>query len=58
MVVVMKQTIELNNEDIRRLIAKEFNVEEKEVSVFLRPVYRGYGIYEHEEYEVFATINK
>mgnify|MGYP003294745229 CR=1 FL=1 len=58
MVMIMKQTIELNNEDIRRLIAKEFHVEEEKVSVSLRPVYRGYGIYEHKEYEVFATINK
>ena len=56
--MIMKQTIELNNEDIRRLIAKEFHVEEEKVSVSLRPVYRGYGIYEHKEYEVFATINK
>lgn len=54
----MKQIIELNKEDITRLVAKEFNVEEKQVSVFTKPVYCGYGIYEHKEYEVCATVNK
>lgn len=54
----MKQAIELNKEDIRHLIAKEFGVEEEKVSVSLRKVYRGYGIYEHQEYEIYATVNK
>lgn len=54
----MKQTIELDKEDIRHLIAKEFKVEEDKVSVSLRQVYRGQGIYEHKEYEIYATVNK
>ena len=58
MVNIMKQVIELNKEDIARLVAKEFNVEEKQVSVCTKPVYYGYGIYEHKEYEVCVTVNK
>ena len=54
----MKQIIELDKEDIRCLIAKEFNVEEDKVNVSLRQVYRGQGLYEHKEYEIYATINK
>lgn len=40
----MKQTIELNAEDIRQLIAKEFDVKEEQVSVSISKVYSGYGI--------------
>lgn len=54
----MKQIIELNSEDIKHLIAKEFNVNEDNVSVSIRKIYRGYGLYEHQENEIYATINK
>ena len=54
----MKQIIELNSEDIKHLIAKEFHAEEDKVNVSIRKVYRGYGIGEHEDYEIYATINK
>ena len=54
----MKQIIELDKEDIKRLIAKGFNVEESQVIVSTRPVYRGQGLFEYKEYEVFATIRK
>ena len=54
----MKQIIELDSKDITRLIAKGFNVEEDQVVVSTKPVYRGQGPCEHKEYEVFATIEK
>ncbi len=54
----MKHTIELNSEDIKHLIAKEFHVEEEKVNVSIRQVYRGYGIGEYEDYEIYATVNK
>ena len=53
----MKQTIELDAKDIKQLIAKEFNVEEEQVIVAIRKVYNGYGLGEHEDYEIYATVN-
>ena len=53
----MKQTIELNVKDIKRLIAKEFDVKEEQVIVSISKVYSGYGIREHEDYEIYATVN-
>ena len=53
----MKHTIELNVEDIKRLIAKEFDVKEEQVIVSISKVYSGYGIGEHEDYEIYATVN-
>ena len=52
----MKQTIELNAEDIKQLIAKEFNVEEEQVVVAIKKVYSGYGIGEHKDYQIYATV--
>lgn len=52
----MKHTIELNKEDIQNLIAKEFNVDKDKVSVSIRKVYRGYGYFEHQENEIYATV--
>lgn len=54
----MKQTIQLNVEDIKRLIAKEFDVKEEQVIVSINKVYSGYGIGEHRDYEIYATVNK
>lgn len=54
----MKQTIELNVKDIKQLIAKEFDVKEEQVIVSISKVYRGYGIGEHKDYEIYATVNK
>jgi hypothetical protein len=48
----------LNSEGIKRLIAKEFNVNEDKVSVSIRKIYRGYALYEHQENEIYATINE
>ena len=53
----MKQTIELDAEDIKRIIAKEFDVKEEQVIVSISKVYSGYGIGEHEDYEIYATVN-
>lgn len=53
----MKQTIELNVKDIKQLIAKEFDVKEEQVVVSLSKVYSGYGIGEHKDYEIYATVN-
>lgn len=54
----MKQIIELDRDDIKRLVAKEFEVEEEKVSVTIKPVYRGYGFYERKDNEVFVTVSK
>ena len=53
----MKHTIELNAEDIQHLIAKEFDVKEEQVIVAIKKVYSGYGIGEHKDYEIYATVN-
>ena len=53
----MKHTIELNAKDIKRLIAKEFDVKEEQVIVSISKVYSGYGIGEHEDYEIYVTVN-
>ena len=53
----MKHTIELNAEDIQQLIAKGFDVKEEQVVVAIKKVYSGYGIGEHEDYEIYATVN-
>lgn len=52
----MKQTIELNAKDIQQLIAKEFDVKEEQVVVAIGKVYNGYGLGEHEDYEIYATV--
>ena len=53
----MKHTIELNAEDIQQLIAKEFDVKEEQVFVAIGKVYSGYGIGEHKDYEIYASVN-
>ena len=52
----MKQTIELDAKDIKRLIAREFDVKEEQVVVAIKKVYSGYGIGEHKDYEIYATV--
>ena len=52
----MKQTIELDAKDIKQLIAKEFNVEEEQMVVAIKKVYSGYGIGEHKDYRIYATV--
>ena len=53
----MKQTIELDAKDIKQIIAKEFDVKEEQVIVSISKVYSGYGIGEHEDYEIYSTVN-
>ena len=52
----MKQTIELDAKDIKRIIAKEFDVKEEQVIVSISKVYSGYGIGEHKDYQIYATV--
>ena len=54
----MKHTIELNAKDIQQMIAKEFDVKEEQVIVSISKVYSGYGIGEHKDYKIYATVNK
>ena len=49
----MKQTIELDAKDIKRLIAKEFDVKEEQVIVSISKVYSGYGIGEHKDLKLW-----
>lgn len=53
----MQQIIQLNSKDIKQLIAKEFDVKEEQVIVSISKVYSGYGIGEHKDYEIYATVN-
>ena len=53
----MKHTIELDAKDIQQLIAKEFDVKEEQVVVAIKKVYSGYGIGEHKDYQIYATVN-
>ena len=52
----MKQTIELDAKDIKRIIAKEFDVKEEQAIVSISKVYSGYGIGEHKDYQIYATV--
>ena len=52
----MKHTIELDVKDIQQLIAKEFDVKEEQVVVAIKKVYSGYGIGEHKDYQIYATV--
>ena len=52
----MKHTIELNVKDIQQLVAKEFDVKEEQVIVSISKVYSGYGIGEHKDYQIYATV--
>ena len=53
----MKQTLELDAKDIKRVIAKEFDVKEEWVAIAIKEVYSGYGIGEHKDHEIYATVN-
>ena len=53
----MKKIIELNESDVKHLIAEIYNVEYEDVSILLRTVTRGYGLGEYEEYEVNVIVN-
>lgn len=57
-IMIMKQTIELDIKDIKHIISKEFNVKEEFVTVGLREVYEGYGMGEHKNQEIYAMIRK
>ena len=52
----MKQTIELDAKDIQQLIAKQLGVKEEQVVFAIKKVYSEYGIGEHKDYEIYATV--
>ena len=52
----MKHFVELNQTDIVKLVAKEFQVEETDVVPEYREVCKGYGLNEHYERELFVTV--
>ena len=54
----MKTIIELKGPDIEKILAKHFGVDEKDVEVEVGYEYRGYGMNEHEEAIVVATVTK
>lgn len=54
----MEQIIKLDEEDIRALVAKEFNVEEEKVFFCFKKVIRGCGINEYEDLEICVTVYK
>ena len=54
----MKQIIQLNAEDIKRLIAKELGVKAEQVLVSINKVYSGDGIGENKDYKIYAIVNK
>lgn len=54
----MKTTIELDAADIKRLVAKEFQVKEDKVLVYLQKVYKGYGMGEHQDHEICVKVLK
>ena len=54
----MRQIIELDEEDIVKIIAEHFDADENQVSLTVRPVSRGWGEAEHVEYVVYGTVVK
>ena len=54
----MRHTIELDREDIVKIIAEHFDADEDQVSLTVRSVSRGWGEAEHDEYVVYGTVIK
>ena len=52
----MKHTIELDKNDIKKIIAKEFNVDEGSITITIKQEYEGDGYYPVKKYEVYASI--
>lgn len=53
----MKCTLELNQEDIRQIIANQFKVDLPYVNVTTKKQSKGYGPTEHDVYEAAATLD-
>lgn len=54
----MKTTIELDQEDIKKIIAEKFNCTPCEVTVSAKKEYRGQGMSEHEVHVCTVTVTK
>ena len=54
----MRHTIDLDREDIVKIIAEHFDADEDQVSLTVRPVRMGWGEGEHDEYIVYSTVVK
>ena len=50
---VMREIIELNDKDITRIIAKNYNVKEEQVDIFIKLAWNN----EHHKDEVCAIVN-
>ena len=54
----MKHTIELDEKDIKKIIAKEFDVHDDQVTIVAKKVTRGYGPNEYEASQVKIEVVK
>lgn len=54
----MKHTIELDEKDIKKIIAKEFDVHEDQVTIVARKITRGYDPNEYETSQVKIEVVK
>lgn len=54
----MKTIIELDQEDIRKIIAEKFNCAPCQVTVSIKKEYKGQGMSEHEVHICTATVKQ
>lgn len=54
--MIVKRMIELDRNDIRHAIAREFNVDDSNVDLCVREECTGYGMSERYEYVPYAVI--
>lgn len=54
----MKKTIKLNEEDISKIIADHFSVENTNVKICVKQESRGYGMSEHDENVVYMYVDE
>ncbi len=52
----MKTCYELDENDIKKLLAEHFGTKETEVDININAVTKGYGYDEHIEHEISATV--
>lgn len=54
----MKRFVKLDQSDIVKILAKEFQVDEDKVVVTYEKVYDGYGINDHYKHKIAVTIEQ
>ncbi len=54
----MRYIIDLEKEDIIKIIAEKFDVDEEKVSLTVRSECRGWGTDEHYENVIYGTVRK